>query len=113
MAHTPSSLSNRALTSEIERLARAEHHTCAALIAHLVELDARKLYLEAGFSSLFEYCVEQLRFSESESYNRTVAATFAWRFPPLLCRLADGSITLTTIRLIAPYLTRENFDDLL
>ena len=104
------SLSNRDLVSEIERLARSEHPTCAALVAHLAELHARRLYLEAGFPNLFEYCVAELRFSESEAYNRVVAAEAAARFPVLLDCLADGSITLTTIRLLAPYLTRENCD---
>ena len=43
------------LVSEVERLARCERDATARLVAHLAELDARRLHLGAGFSSLFAY----------------------------------------------------------
>src|SRR2546425_12356302 len=54
-------------------------------------------------------CVPHVfRFSEQETYNRIAAARTARRFPVTLELLADGSINLTTIRLLAPHLTAEN-----
>lgn len=47
------SLSNEALLVEIERLAAREREATAELVAALAELDARRLYLGQGFSSLF------------------------------------------------------------
>jgi hypothetical protein len=32
-------------------------------IAHLMEFDARRLYLGKGYGSLFAYCIEVLRLS--------------------------------------------------
>lgn len=110
---TIATMTDRALWTEIERLARSERQTTAALIAHLAELEARRLYLDAGFGSLFDYCRQQLRFSESETYNRIAAAEAARRFPVILDLLAAGSVNLTTIRLLAPKLTRDNFEALL
>lgn len=83
------------------------------MIAHLAEIDSRELYLAEGFSSLFTYCLESLKFSEDGAYNRIVAARAARRFPAILERLASGSVNLTTVRLLAPHLTAENHGELL
>src|SRR5438477_1591956 len=66
----PSRLSDTALLAEVLRLARSARATTVSLVAHLAELDARRLYLGAGFSSLFTYCTAVLGLSESETYNR-------------------------------------------
>lgn len=89
-------------------LARQERHATVELIAHLAELDRRKLYRDEGYGSLFSYCTEALRLSEHAAYNRIVAARACRRVPILLDRLADGSLNLTTLRLLAPHLTPEN-----
>jgi hypothetical protein len=49
-----------------------------------------------------------LHLSEHAAYNRIEAARAARRFPLILERLADGSIHLTAIRLLAPKLTPAN-----
>lgn len=106
-------MTDMALDAELLRLARAEHDATVALVEHLAELGARRSYLAAGFSSLFEYCRERLLLSEGEAYNRSVAARAVRKFPILLQRLADGSINLTTIRLLFKYLTTDNHGELL
>lgn len=47
------------------------------------------------------------------AYNRIEAARAARRFPIVLERIADGSLTLTSARLLAPHLTAENYETLL
>jgi hypothetical protein len=78
------------LLAEITRLATCERHATARLVAPLAELDARRLYLGRGFSSMFTCCTGVLRLSEHAVYNRIEAARSAWRFPIILDRLADG-----------------------
>ena len=46
------------------RLAAEERKATAQLIAALAELDARRLYLGEGCSSLFTYCTTVLHLSE-------------------------------------------------
>ena len=48
-------LSDRDLLAHVRLAAQAERQATAHLIALLVELDARRLYLGEGFSSLFTY----------------------------------------------------------
>ena len=46
--------------------------------------------------------------SEHAAYNRIAAARAARRFPVILDLLADGSVHLTTVTILAPHLTAEN-----
>jgi hypothetical protein len=102
-------LSDDELLVEIRRLATCERQATAQLIASLAELDARRLYLGQGCASLFTYCTQVLRLSEHAAYGRIEAA----RFPAVLELLANGSVTLTAIGLLAPHLTPENHRGLL
>jgi hypothetical protein len=48
-------------------------------LAHIAEVDERRLYLEAAYPSMFAYCVGALRFSEDAAYKRIQAARAASR----------------------------------
>ena len=78
-----------------------------------MELDSRRLYLGEGCSSLFTYCTQVLHLSEHAAYGRIEAARAARRFPILLERLADGSMTLTTVVCCAAHLTPRITHDVL
>jgi hypothetical protein len=106
-------LSNQELVARVTHLAEREREATAALIAHLAELDARRLYLAEGCSSLFTYCTQRLHLSEHAAYGRIEAARAARRFPIIIERLAEGAVTLTAVGLLAAHLTRENHRDLL
>ena len=101
-------LPDQQLLTEVQRLAGCERQVTAQLIASLMELDARRLYLGEGCSSLFTYCTQVLHLSEHAAYGRIEAARAARRFPKILEHLADGSLTLTSVCLLAPHLTDDN-----
>ncbi len=77
-------LSDRELIAEIRRLAERERQATADVIAALMEMDARKLYLAEGCPSLFAYCTQVLHFSEHAAYGRIEAARAGSRFPVIL-----------------------------
>jgi hypothetical protein len=106
-------LADADLLATVSRLAQQERTSTTALVAALAELDARRLYLGEGCSSLFVYCTRVLRLSEHAAYHRIEAARAAQRFPVILERLARGSLTLTTVTLLAPRLTPDNHQTLL
>jgi 5-methylcytosine-specific restriction endonuclease McrA len=106
-------LSDVDVLHEVKRLVHRERQATARLIAALMEVDARSLYLAEGCSSLFTYCTQVLHLSEHTAYGRIQAARAARRFPVLLERLADGSISLTTVGLLAAHLTTTNCDEVL
>jgi hypothetical protein len=107
-------LSDRDLLSRLQQLAGRERAALVELLAHLAELDTRRsVYAAEGYGSLFAYCTGALRLSEDAAYNRIEAARASRRFPGILDLLADGSVTLTAVRMIARHLTHENHADVL
>ncbi len=113
MRSSVAQLSNQELLARVKHLAQREREATASLIAHLAELDARRAYLAEGCSSLFTYCTQVLHLSEHAAYGRIEAARAARQFPVILERLAEGSVTLTTVGLLAAHLTPENHRALL
>ena len=101
-------LSDEALLRRLEDLAHHSRESTAELIAHLAELARRKAHRSEGEGSLFKYCTRVLRLSEAATCNRLAAAYAARRFPVILDLLGDGSVNLTTVRILAPHLTAEN-----
>jgi hypothetical protein len=102
-------LPDRDLLVELKRLVKQERHATASLIASLAEVDARRLFLGEGCSSLFVYCTRLLHLSESAAYARIAAARAGRRFPIILELLAGGEVSLTTVCLLAPHLTDDNY----
>ena len=107
------SLADTELLAEVHRLAGNERHATAQLIAALGELDARRLYLGEGCSSLFTWCTQVLHLSEHAAYGRIEAARAARKWPVVLPMLADGSLHLTAVALLGRHLSVENHLELL
>ena len=101
-------LSDRDLLEKATHLAGYERRATTELIAALAEVDARRLYLGEGCSSLFTYCVQVLHLSEHAAYGRIEAARAARKYPVILDSLSQGVLTLTSVTLLAPHLTRDN-----
>ena len=114
--HEPRALTTVPDDELIRRLAellRDSRCTEADLVAHIGEVDRRRLYARSASPSMFRYCIHVLQLSEPEAYLRIVAARAARKHPVLLAMLADGRLHLSGIAKLAPHLTRENRDALL
>lgn len=105
-------LSDAVLLRDFRGILARERGATAMVLAHMAEVDARKLYAPAGYSSMFVYCVEAMRLSEDAAAKRIHAARAARRFPTLFDAVAEGRLHLTAVCLIAPHLTPENIDEL-
>ena len=108
-----SHLSDPVLLRALAALVARDRATTAALLAHLAEVDARKLYLPAAYPSMFSYCLHELRLSEESAFKRIRAARTARRFRAIFAMLAEGRLHLSAVVLLASYLTPENADELL
>jgi hypothetical protein len=106
-------LDDRVLLRDLAALVARDRVTTAQLLAHLAEVDSRRLYLPAAYPSMYAYCVHELRLSEDAAYKRIQVARVARQFPAIFEAVADGRLHLTAVLLLAPYLTAENADQLL
>ena len=98
----------RRLTELLTKSRRVE----AELVAHIGEVEARRLYASKA-SSMFVYSTEVLNLSEHEAYLRIKVARAARKHPILLEMLADGRLHLSGIAKLVPLLTETNCETLL
>ena len=67
---TVSGLSDNQLLEQTGKLAALDHQIQVFVIDHLLEMEARKLYLRRGFSSLFDYVARGLGYSDAAAWRR-------------------------------------------
>ncbi|HKO94647.1 MAG TPA: HNH endonuclease signature motif containing protein [Polyangiaceae bacterium] len=106
-------LSDEQLLRQLAQLQEKGRHLTAELVAHLAEVEHRRLHLHAACGSLFEYCVSRLGLSEDEACRRIEAARLARRFPELFALLANGEVSLSVAALLKPHLREDNCHELL
>ena len=104
------SLSDSELLLNLELLSAKENKTTVELLLHLSEVEERKLFLPAGYSSLFDYCVRRLRYSEPAAVRRISSARAVGKFPALKQKLLLRELSLTTLSLVSKVLTPENWE---
>ena len=92
---TVGALSDPALLRATSTLVRHERHLQGAVIDYLAEIEARRLYLRRGCSSLFDYTVRELGYSDAAAGRRIGAVRLCADQPDARERLRDGSLTLS------------------
>lgn len=111
--YTLTHLGDDLIVRNLAALVARDNTTTAMLLAYIAELDSRKLYVPAGYSSMFAYCVGELHLSEDAAYRRIHVARAARKFPALFHAIAEGRLHLTAVSVLAPYLSEENIDELM
>ncbi|HWA76247.1 MAG TPA: HNH endonuclease [Polyangiaceae bacterium] len=101
-------LSDSELLTRTQDLAGKANQLLAALLDHLAEVEARGLHRQRACSSLYTYCIYELRFSEDAAARRSSAAKLARRFPAILLAVSAGEIHLTGLLMLGPHLSDEN-----
>ena len=97
------SLADHDLVNRLSALVRAERNVLADVLAHIAEVDARKIYLMYGCSSMYVYCTEILGLCESGAYTRIRAARLARARPEVFGDVAAGRLGLSGINVLAPH----------
>ncbi len=105
-------VSDECLAESITHLLRADRRVMARLLAHLAEIEERRLHLQQAFPSMFEYCIS-VGMSEDEAGRRVCAAGVAKHFPVIYRLLAEGRLSLSVICKLKHYLTADNHEELL
>jgi 5-methylcytosine-specific restriction endonuclease McrA len=109
----PGELSDAELLTATRSLVGRSNQLLGALLAHLGEVEARGIHRIRACSSLYVYCIFELRYSEDEAYRRVAAARLVRRFPALLDAVASGELHLTGLLMLGPHLTEENLGHVL
>lgn len=90
-------LTDDTLLKDITSLVEKERHLNIRILWHLKEIDRRKLYVELKCSSLFDYCVKILKYSEGQSSRRVSGSRLLQDLPELAEKIEEGSLNLTQL----------------
>ena len=90
-----SHLGDQQLLAQTQRLAGNRRCLEVHILDHLGEIDRRGLALRRGFSSLFDYAVRELRFSDAAAQRRIQALRLCRRHGWVRDKLQNGALTLT------------------
>src|SRR5450432_1941167 len=106
-------VSDDQLRQDLAKLLANGYRTEARIVAHLAELDERRLHVKDASESLFSYCTQRLGLSNSEAFHRITAARVARQFPAIFKLIERRALHLTAVCLLRDYLTAENHRELL
>jgi 5-methylcytosine-specific restriction endonuclease McrA len=113
LAHSVERLTDAELLADTRRLVGRSNQLLAQLLAQLGEVEARGIHRSRACSSLYTYCIYELRFSEDEAFRRVAAARLTRRFPALLDAVSSGELHLTGLLMLGPHLNESNLVEVL
>ncbi len=91
-----SELGDQQLLAQTRRLAANQRCLEVHILDHLDEIDRRGLALRRGFSSLFDYAVRELRFSDAAAQRRIQAMRLCRRHGWVRACLQSGELSMTS-----------------
>ena len=94
-------LDDNCLLKETKILVSNEREITALILHCLREIDRRRLYCDLGCSSLFDFCVKQLGYSEGAAYRRIKAARLIAKVPEVEEKIKSGKLNLSQLAMIA------------
>lgn len=104
-------LTDTELVRETKFLADHNRRNEIQLLEHLAEFDARRLCLEEGHRSLYEYCTLVLGFEDGEAYRRIRVARVIRAYPEALTALTLKKVTASSLVVLSPWLEKANVAD--
>lgn len=100
-------------TAHLQELLRRERVALADFVVALAEFDRRRLWIDLGYASLFDFLHRELGLSKASAFYRKRAAELIQRFPDVAEPLRDGRLCLTSVVEVSKVLTDENHDEVL
>ena len=112
-AYSCKGLNNREVLEKLSSKLAQNRGNTAEILALIAEAESRRLFVPAGYPSMYEYCVGELHMSEHEALLRIRAARAARQYPAIFGAIAEGRLHLTAVVLLKPCLTRDNAHELI
>jgi hypothetical protein len=96
-------LTDETLLKDTKYLVSRERELTTKILNHLREIDKRKLYSDLGYSSLFDYCIKDLGYSESSTHRRIQSARLLDSLPGLEKKLELGILNMSNLAQAAQF----------
>ena len=104
-------LADETLVNDAIIIAKNEREMTLLMLHHLKEIEHRKLYSDLKCTSLFDFCVRILKYSESSAYRRIQASKLITNIPEVGDKIINGSLSITNIALVNQYFKENKIID--
>ncbi len=91
---------NAELLAEVQILVSQERTLSLKVISFLREIRFRSLHLEMGYSSLFTFCIAELKYSEAAAYYRINTLDIVDELPEIKQAIESGELSMTTLSMV-------------
>jgi hypothetical protein len=78
------------------------------LISVLQQIEAQFVFRELGYSSMFQYCIERHKLSESRAYELIYVSRKCAEVPKLKVAIETGAVSISAAKRIGSVVTEEN-----
>jgi len=85
------------LHNELLELRKKENQISAEILEKLQQMENSRSYLDLGYSSLFDYLVRGLNYSQSRAYERQSCLRLTKEIPELKEKIDQGKLSYTTL----------------
>jgi hypothetical protein len=100
-------LTNDQLIESTRKAIEQERRSTLSVLSHLLEMEDRRLYLDLGFNSLFEFAVQYLGYPEDGAYRRIQAMRLLRQFPDTAEKIETGRLSLTNAAQLQRYFSEQ------
>lgn len=90
-----------------------ERESTLTVLNFLIEIEKRRLYLNDGYSSIFDFCTSAWGYSSSSAWRRIQTARCIMRFPRVLGMLERNEVNPSTVAQVSRVLNEANGNELL
>ena len=103
-------MTNTELLAKLGALVREERKITEDILALIREAESRRLYLELGYASAYEWLVKAYGYSRAAAHRRIQAARLVAAVPEAREKLAEGSLNLSTLAQVQSAVQRAERD---
>src|SRR4051812_49126145 len=90
-------LSNADLISKLKSNVAEEKYIVIQILKLLDEVQRRRLYFEYGYTSLFQFTMKELNYTEAQAQLRISTMRLAQEIPEIREKVANGSLSLSAV----------------
>ena len=101
------SVQNGDLLKRLKAAVHSERRVTIAVLEYLDEIEHRRIHAEKGYSSLHEFCVGELKYSDGSTYRRISSMKLMKELNELGRYLQNGKITLSMAARLYRFFQRE------
>ncbi|MEK2690489.1 HNH endonuclease [Bdellovibrio sp. GT3] len=94
-------LSDVEVESRLKYLSQKERELLHLVLAHIKEVEIRRIFLQRGYPTMYEYLTKELRYSGSAAMRRLEAARVLGEIPSVARKIHEGSVNLSQLSELA------------